>query len=424
VRPLLFAVLCSALFLSCNETPDVVLPNTGADQLQSATKPIKPVMRSSLEGVYRVLAGEDVFGDQVALKWSYVVSQNLLDTTFTLSVFSGKGACYFALQGGTLDSVFLFTGYWRKMVNTESGMARLVIGSSQGGRLLFQQNPVAKKDSIVLAGAFGAGQGLPDRRLVFAYDRPLYHAKRFEMLAHRGGGRTSDMLPASENSVEMILYAATIGGTGLEIDVRLTKDGVPILYHDGELNSRLTQKTGLVGSIEEYTYAQLQGMVRLIHGERIPTVQQVLEAALYRTPLRVVYLDNKNSANLELERSIQKDFIAKAAAAGRDFTVYIGIPSEDKMNEFLALPDYASAPSLCELTVDDTRKANSHVWVPRFTTGIQTTSGAQMHAEGRLVYTWTMDVPAYVQEYIASGVYDGFVTNYSPMVAFYHYTRQ
>ena len=423
MRPLLFACLCAALFLSCNDKANVVIPDTSSEQLLSGTKRITPAMRPALEGVYRVLDGSDMFGGRVVLKWSYAVSENLLDTTFTLSVFTEKDMCYFAMEGGTLDSAFLFSGYWRKMVNTETGIARFGIAGSQGGRLLFQQNPAARKDSIVFVGAFGSGQGTPDRKLTFVYDHPLYSAKRFEMLAHRGGGRTSDMLPVSENTVEMILYTPRLGSTGIEIDVRLTKDGVPIMYHDNTVNPRLTQKSGLVGTIEEYTYAQLQAFVRLIHGEKIPTVQQVLDAALYRTSIRVIYLDNKNSANLALERSIQKEYMAKAAAAKRDFTIYIGIPSEDKLNEFLALPDYASAPSLNELTVDDTRKTQSLAWCPRWTQGTQMSDVAQMHAEGRRVYTWTMDIPSWVQQYMASGDFDGMVTNYSPMVAFYHYSR-
>jgi len=423
MRRLLFLCFLPVLFASCNETPDVVTPNLSMGTLED-THRITPVMRASIEGVYSVFGGSDVFGDQVALKWSYVVSENLVDTTFMLSAFTGRDMCYFALQGGTLDSVFIFTGYWRKMVNTETGFARFTIPSSKGGRLLFQPNPNVKKDSIVFTGSFGVGQSLPNTGLILTYQRPLYNGRKFEVLAHRGGGRTSDLLPVSENSVEMVLFTPRLGTTGLEIDLRLTKDGVPILYHDGEINSRLTQKSGLVGTIEEYSWGQLQAFVRLIHGERIPTLQQVLDAALYRTSIRVIYLDNKNSANLALERSIQKDYMAKAAAAGREFQILIGLPNEDKVNEFLALPDYASAPSLCELSVDDTRNTKALVWAPRWTLGTLNSDVAQMHAEGRRVFTWTVDVPAYVDQYIKQGDFDGILTNYAPMVAYYNYTRQ
>ncbi len=424
MRPLILISLCAIALVSCSDEANVVIPNSSTDVLLQETHPATPVMRGAIEGVYSVSEGNDVFGDQVVLKWSYVVSANLVDTVHTLSVFSGRDMCYFALQGGSLDSVFLFSGYWRKMTNTETGIAKFTILSSQGGKLLFSPNPVVSPGSIVLTGAFGAGQGLPDRKLTFTYLRPIYKAKKFEVLAHRGGGRTSDMLPVSENTVEMVLFTPILGSNAIEVDVRTTKDGVLIMYHDNELNSRLTQPTGLVGTIENYTYAQLHAYVRLIHGERIPTLQEMLEAALYRTPIRTVYLDSKATANMAGIREVQKDILAKAAAAGRDFQVYIGLPSEDKISEFMALPDYASAPSLNELTMDDTRRTNSLVWVPRWTQGPQAANVAQMHAEGKKVFTWTMDVPAYVEQYFAQSDFDGMVTNYPPMVAYYHYIRQ
>jgi glycerophosphoryl diester phosphodiesterase len=45
----------------------------------------------------------------------------------------------------------------------------------------------------------------------------------FQILAHRGGGRNSDYLGVSENSIEMIDIAERFGSTGIEIDARLQK---------------------------------------------------------------------------------------------------------------------------------------------------------------------------------------------------------
>ena len=168
--------------------------------------------------------------------------------------------------------------------------------------------------------------------------------------------------------------------------------------------------------------------MRLIHGERIPLVEEVLDAAYYRTPIRLVYLDNKASANLAMEQNLQKKYIDLSAGPGgrKDFQVLLGIPSDDKQNEFLALPDYANTPSLNELSMDDARKTKSHIWVPRFTLGPQPGNVAQWNAEspGNRVFTWTMDVPTYIEQYMAQSDFDGMVTNYAPMVAYYHYTRQ
>jgi glycerophosphoryl diester phosphodiesterase len=375
-----------------------------------------------MEGVYRVVAGREMFGDLVALKWSYVA--NGPDTTHLLSGFFGKDIAFFEAQGGTLDSVFFFAGTWRKMVNTETGIVRLIIKRSLGGSQLFQPVPVIGKDSITFAGAWGNGNDNPSNTMVLQYDRPLYRASPLEIVAHRAGGRTSDMPPVSENSVAMVLYTGRLGSTGIEVDIHITKDGVPILYHDNNLNLRLTQKSGLVGPVEEYTYGQLQALVRLIHGERIPTLQEVLDAALYQTALRFVWLDMKAvQSSMPLIREIQKEYLAKAAAANRNLEIVIGLPTQDKVDEFLTLPEYQQTPALCELSVDLVRQTGARVWGPRWTEGTQNELVAQMQAEGRRVFVWTLDVPAYVQEYIANGRFDGILSNYPSIVAYYHYVR-
>lgn len=259
------------------------------------------------------------------------------------------------------------------------------------------------------------------------YLRPLFRAKPFAVMAHRGGGRSSDLLPASENSVEMVLLAERFGANGIEIDVRLTSDGVPIVFHDENLNLRLNVKNGLVGPVEEYTYAQLQTFVRLLHGEQIPTLKQMLDAVIDRTNLRVVWLDMKSAkASMSIIRPIQKAAMIRAglqALSGRrnPLTIGIGLPTSEKVDEFVQLAEHAQTPSICELSLDDVRKTNAVVWAPRWTMGSQPNEVAQMHAEGRLVYMWTMDVQAFVSQYVSQGDVDGILTNYPSMVAFVHY---
>jgi len=140
--------------------------------------------------------------------------------------------------------------------------------------------------------------------------------------------------------------------------------------------------------------------------------------------LRFVWLDMKAvQSSMPLIREIQKEYEAKAAAAGREFEVLIGLPTQDKVEEFLTLPDYQQAPALCELDVEKVRQTNARVWGPRWTEGTQNELVAQMQAEGRRVFVWTLDVPSYVQEYIANGRFDGILSNYPSIVAYYHYVR-
>ena len=416
------ALLLAALVsLSCRKDTPVVGPDSTASLFLGDTKPFKPATRAAMEGVYRVVQGQDFFGDLVALKWSGVA--NGADTTFYLSGFFGRDAAYFVLSTGSLDSTLFFSGQWRKLMTTESGLFHGVVLSHAGGRQLMNPSPVIGKDSITISGTWGNGEENPTKYIVLQYDRPLYRGKDLEIIGHRGGGRTSDLLPVSENSVEIIEYAERLGCTAIEIDVRPTKDGVPVLYHDNTLNLRLVQKNGLMGKMEDYTYDQLQGLIRLIHGERLPTFREALDVALYRTQIRMVYIDTKPTMPVQSLYEIQQEYIQKATAAGRRFELLIGLPSDEKVAEFKAIPNYTQVPSLCELTVDETRALNSRVWCPRFTQGTQNDLVAQVHAEGRRAFVWTLDSPPYINEFLTNGNFDGILTNYASMVAYYHYVR-
>lgn len=374
-----------------------------------------------MEGVYDI-SGSDVFGSVAAIKWSYVISNN--DTSFHVSGFFGKDIAYFICEGKQLNGSILLNGYWRKMVSTETGLIRFTIDAANGAAALLNPAP-AVPIAISMDGVFGNGQEEPKNTIALSYNRPLYRgAGPFSILAHRSGGRNSDLLPVSENSVEMILKTAAFGSTGIEIDVRFTKDGIPILYHDNDINLRLTQKSGLVGPIENYTYAQLNAFVRLINGERIPTLRQALSAALYQTPLTFIWLDTKYIGSLEKVQALQFEFMDLAAALGRPFQIVIGLPGEAQVNKFLELPDYAVTPSLCELSIADVERTNSIIWAPRFTEGTQNDQVAAIQAQGKKVFVWTLDVPEFIEQFIRDGNFDGILSNFPSCVAFNYYVQQ
>jgi glycerophosphoryl diester phosphodiesterase len=222
----------------------------------------------------------------------------------------------------------------------------------------------------------------------------------------------------------MILKTPEFGSTGIEIDVRFTKDQVPILYHDNTINLRETQKSGLVGPIENYTYDQLSTFVRLIHGEKIPTLREALTAVVYQTALSYVWLDTKYVGSLAPVAALQKEFIQKAAAQGRKLNILIGLPGQAQLDQFLALPDYANTPSLCELSIEDVEKTNAKIWAPRFTEGTQNDKVATVHAQGRGAFVWTLDVPEFITEYVNEGHFDGILSNFPSCVAYNYYVHQ
>ena len=71
----------------------------------------------------------------------------------------------------------------------------------------------------------------------------------------------------------------------------------------------------------------------------------------------------------------------------------------------------------------DVRRTSSGFWGPRWTLGIQNDVVESMHQEGRRVITWTMDEAKFIEQYVRESNFDGMVTNYPTLVAYYHYSQ-
>lgn len=281
---------------------------------------------------------------------------------------------------------------------------------------------------VRLRGTWGYNQDNPGQPVVFRFVRPIKPEllkRNFYIISHHGSGGTPTELPASENSVEIARIIEQWGANGIEIDIRPTKDGIPILYHDSGLNLRLTQRGPLVGPAENYTFAQLESFVRLIHGEKIPSLEQFLDAVVTQTTLKFVYVDCKPTIGpyLATAAAIQKAALAKAATLGRDVQIYLGITSDDILTQFEAVPGYQNIPTICELGADKLEQINSHVWSPRWTEGVPSADIAALHAEGRVVITWTVNLPSFIQPYTQDGEFDGMLSDYPGLVAYYYYTQ-
>jgi glycerophosphoryl diester phosphodiesterase len=415
-------VIALVFFTSCRRTFEAPVPSTTWDLFQSASaRPLDSTARSRLEGVYVINNAADVFGPQAVLKWTYTALGK--DTTYHLSIFCEKDVSYFICEGRRLDSVILLNGYWRKMTGTATGKARFTVTPANGSTQLLDSlffNP----GNLTITGTFGNGEDIPAQSITLKYNRPLYKSTPLEIVAHRLGGRTSDLSPASENTVEILRMASSFGATGVETDVRMTKDGVPVIFHDATLNERLIQKNGMVGPIENFTYTQLYDLVRLEHGEHIPTLEQVLNTLVTSTPLRFIWLDTKFSGNLQPLRDLQKKYMQLATSLGKQVLICIGIPDNGVLDNFLKLPDYQVTPAVCELDIPYVEKSNARVWGPRWTLGLQTDKVEQMHAEGRRAFVWTLDVPENIVEYMNQGKWDGILSNYPSAVAYYYYAKQ
>jgi glycerophosphoryl diester phosphodiesterase len=87
------------------------------------------------------------------------------------------------------------------------------------------------------------------------------------IVAHRGGGSL-----APENTLGAIRLGASLGFRGVEFDVMLAGDGIPVIIHD-ETTERTT---GVKGRVSLLPYAQLEKL-DAGNGEIIPRYQKAAE---------------------------------------------------------------------------------------------------------------------------------------------------
>lgn len=115
------------------------------------------------------------------------------------------------------------------------------------------------------------------------------------VIGHRG-----NRAYAPENTIESFTQAVALGADAIEFDVRLSADGIPVVFHDPTL-SRTTDGTG---EIARMNYAELRGLDAGANftrdggktnpyrgaGHRIPTFEEVVEA-FPSTPLVIEIKD-------------------------------------------------------------------------------------------------------------------------------------
>lgn len=114
-------------------------------------------------------------------------------------------------------------------------------------------------------------------RIVNRPDSSLFRKKYF---AHRGLHDNDGEAP--ENSMAAFDKAVK-AGYGIELDVQMTKDSIPVIFHDGTME----RMCGVKARIEDYTYEQLQEFTLAASEERIPRLEDLLELVDGRVPLIV-----------------------------------------------------------------------------------------------------------------------------------------
>jgi glycerophosphoryl diester phosphodiesterase len=243
---------------------------------------------------------------------------------------------------------------------------------------------------------------------------PLLSLDARPVIAHRGASAD-----APENTLEALALAVAQGADVIEVDVRLTRDGVPVLLHDPTLD-RTTDRAGEVArlTLEEVRAADAGARFHGADGDswrgrgvRVPTLAEALDA-VRDTPilleLKVAEAQGPVARLLrergEVERCAVASFRRGAlrAFAGGQFLVGS------------SRPDVALLLALTRLRLPTPRPRARFLAVPwRWKNRIEVprrrfVAAARRH--GRPVHVWTVDDAEVARLLWGRGV-SGIITN-------------
>jgi glycerophosphoryl diester phosphodiesterase len=256
---------------------------------------------------------------------------------------------------------------------------------------------------------------------------------RFDLQGHRFA---RGLFP--ENTLEGFDAACRLGLTSFEIDIAITRDGIPILHHDPALNPDTTRTPdgawldGTGPLIRDLTLAELShydvGRLRpgsryattyatqLPHdGARIPT----LDALLRRRPgirfnIELKLMPDHPEWTVAPEEMVERvlQTIDAAAAADR-----VAIQSFDwraprhvrQIRPDIALGWLTDATATTAAAPDAIASEGGGHWAPHHTE-LTLALIDRAHAHGLRVIPWTVNDPADMQRLIAWGV-DGLITD-------------
>ncbi|GFZ31986.1 glycerophosphoryl diester phosphodiesterase [Clostridium zeae] len=225
-------------------------------------------------------------------------------------------------------------------------------------------------------------------------------------IAHRG---FSGKYP--ENTMLAFKKASEAYCNGIETDVQLTKDGVPVLIHDETLD-RTSNGSGLV---KDYTYSELLKL-DFGNGQKIPALEDFI--AFSKENHLFINLELKNSIipyegleritlNLLDKYSYQKDKIILSS-----FNHYsmVKIKTLDNSYKIGLLYDcWIYKPS------DYCRLCGADAMHPQFFSVLNKNLVDDIKSKGFQINTYTVNEVEYMKKLLDLGI-DGIITNYPDLL--------
>ncbi|MFE9441416.1 glycerophosphodiester phosphodiesterase [Streptomyces sp. NPDC006602] len=215
--------------------------------------------------------------------------------------------------------------------------------------------------------------------------------QKLTAVAHRG-----DPYRVRENTIDSLRSALRLGADAVEIDVRLTRDGVPVLLHDETLKRLWEHDRPLLSLSSDE--------VRGLTDDKVPTLARALAA----TGDSRVMLDLPGTRDVRVARRVV-DVVRECGAEERvyycaDATAMLAVRAADPAAE-IALTWTTLAPPRPAL-LDAVRPR----WLNYRFTLVDRALAERVHTDGYLLSVWTPDTRRSMRRLIDIGV-DSITTN-------------
>ncbi len=130
-----------------------------------------------------------------------------------------------------------------------------------------------------------------------------------KMFAHRGGRAEFD-----ENTLSAFTGAYKKGARNFETDIRITKDGHLVIYHDADL-----KRIGVEGCIEQMTLSEVKAL-RTKKGNPIPSLEELLKFFNSKPGLSIEF--ELKTRNPEYDQQLLERYVDEVCAQ-----VYANMPA-------------------------------------------------------------------------------------------------
>lgn len=215
----------------------------------------------------------------------------------------------------------------------------------------------------------------------------------FRLVGHRGAAAL-----APENTLPSFVKAYECGATAIEFDVRLTRDDVPVIFHDESLK----RLTGVEARVRDLSFEELREL-KVLGEAQVPTLEEVLEFASGRLAVDVELKDSGTERevvrllkkyNLE-EESLITSFSPEILSRVKELApnLRLGVLLERWDDKYL----------------DIARQLGAQAILPNYTS-VTPDVVDSIKGEGFALIVWTVNDPEEAARLLRQGV-DGIITD-------------